>query len=607
MRHLGSPLIAALKLAAVVSTLAVAAACNDGGGLIPDRDTTTNEQTTAYSMTPRNGARGTSLRVDLAATRSRFEFGATELELGDGITIDSITVDDGFSAHAEISIDPDAALGKRDAAINIDGTVIVLDDAFEVVGESFQIDPVNGKMGETLYVSFVGQGTDWEKDYTWSSFGEGVEVLDFDVLSPTLAEARIAIRPDTAPGPRDVSTEDGPVVVTSYDAFTVDRAVITAFWDPVEAYQGRVVNFSLEGLDTSFTTDMTIEFWDDTGPNADIKVTTVTETTVDPVTGVETTVDRQNITVLDGENAYGTIRLSNAARIGMRDVLVTSANESILIPDAMEVLDAPPDLQYVYPVTRFDVARTIDNATGAEVDQVSAQAFFVIPLDPPCGAGAPPGSGPEPYDVNGVFPVPPEAEPVDCPYPETVSAGPFVWYVGPENRVTLVKEVSDNSGQIYYRGIDLTLNDYRFGTLYDLEAPGDPDGIPEFYVEDVQPTVPADYHITSPQLWGDYTHNRAGAFDYTWTPAQTYPEAIFVTNISGTLAVNDEGGFAGALPWDDGEHSYKPAQLAQLNDGPVTFSAVSYIEGPYWGLPFSSVQVAQSDSTLSTQAYMMLE
>ena len=37
------------------------------------------------------------------------------------------------------------------------------------------------------------------------------------------------------------------------------------------------------------------------------------------------------------------------------------------------------------------------------------------------------------------------------------------------------------------------------------------------------------------------------------------------------------------------------------------FSAVSYIEGPYFGLPFSTIQTCQSDSSLTTGAYMILE
>jgi hypothetical protein len=324
------------------------------------------------------------------------------------------------------------------------------------------------------------------------------------------------------------------------------------------------------------------------------------------------------------------MRLSNAARLGMRDIVISYGSgdtlETILVPDGFEVLDAPPDLSDLYVGLGFDVSRAIDNTDGTLYEDVSAIAYFLIPLDPPCGSSPPPGDGPMPYDQNGVFPVPPEAEPVDCPNPETVSVGPQVWFVGPENTVTLDKDVIPATGQIIYFGNDLTLADYHFDTMYDLEAPGDDEsGVPPFYLVDVQPTVPADYYIESPEFWGDLTVSRGEDFPYSWycpaeTPscvvpegeeavygAQTYPDAIFSTSIGGILTSNGEPGFAGSLPWDDGHHTYTAAELSQLEASPVSFSAASYIEGPYFGLPFSSIQTCKSDSTVSTGAQLILE
>ena len=212
-----------------------------------------------------------------------------------------------------------------------------------------------------------------------------------------------------------------------------------------------------------------------------------------------------------------------------------------------------------------------------------------------------------PYDINGVFPVPPERQPEDCPNPETVDAGDYVWFESDENVVTLEKDVIASTGQIVYRGIDLTLDDYRFNKMYDLHTQGVEGGIPEVILPGVQPTVPADYYILSPEICRDYVHNREEPFEYTWTPAQTYPNAIFSTQISGVLVATGEGGFAGSIPWDDGEHTYAPGELTQLQATPVSFSATSYIEGPYFGFPFSSIQSNKSDSALSTGASLTLE
>lgn len=119
--------------------------------------------------------------------------------------------------------------------------------------------------------------------------------------------------------------------------------------------------------------------------------------------------------------------------------------------------------------------------------------------------------------------------------------------------------------------------------------------------------MPADYYLIAPPFWGDLTVSRTADFAYEWTPAETYPDAIFGTSINGTLVVDGEPGFAGSLPWDDGAHTYRAGELSQLVAGPVGFSAYSYIRGRYFGLPFSVYQTARSDSVLATEAQLILE
>lgn len=542
----------------------------------------------SVTLSPSVAGQGQSLSVELTSNRSRFNFGTTELDLGQDILVHDITVNDGYTAHASISIDPDATLGLRDAIVTVDGTEVPLADAFRITPDSIlSVEPDNGKMGEVLDVAIVGSNTNWEAGYSWAGFGKGIRVLDFSVLSSSLATAKLAIDTDARPGPRDVTVESGPDVVALYDGFTVDRAVVRCEFEPGQGYQGETKDFTITCLDTDWGPGTRVEFWDDGGRNPDIGIT--------------------EVQTIDGENMYGRMRLSNAAFVGFRDVYITNGDEAVLLPDAFEVLDSPPRLDNVAISLGFDVQRQINNDNGDILEQVSAFAAFVIPLDPPCGAPPPPGSGPMPYDINGVFPVPPDPEPQDCPAPQTVSAGDYVWFESPENIVTLERDIIRSTGQIIYRGIDLTLDDYRFNQLYDLHTQGDPDGIPEIILERVQPTVPADYHILSPNLWGDYTHSRDEPFNYTWTPAQTYPDAIFSTQISGTLVATGRGGFAGSIPWDDGDHTYMPGELTQLEPSPVSFVAVSYIEGPTFGFPFSTIQGNQSDSQLATQARLILE
>ena len=166
-----------------------------------------------------------------------------------------------------------------------------------------------------------------------------------------------------------------------------------------------------------------------------------------------------------------------------------------------------------------------------------------------------------------------------------VSAGDFVWFESDANIVTLDKRERPARNQVWYWGRDLTLRDYVFDNLYDLRLAGDPYGLPAAFIENVQPTVPADYSILEPDFAG-YVHSRLDDLDYAWTPAQTYPDAQFRTFLYGTL-VSEEGGYAGAIPWDDGQHVWTSSNLSEFAQGTLEWRFESRKSGPSWALPFS--------------------
>jgi len=542
-----------------------------------------------FSIDPPEGALGTSMRVTVSASRSGLSLEETSVDFGEGITVESVTVIDGWTAFADIDIALDAETGKRDVTLAIGETEHVLAKAFRVNSSTFSVTPDNARIGETIDVEIVGTNTQWLGGRTWINFGDGIDVLELTVLSETILEATIAVRSDAHPGTRDVFTEDGPKVVTAYDVFTVDRVGLAATWDPETAEQGTTVEYTIVGRDTNFQEDLTeLTFLTEGREVLDIVV--------------------DDVHVIDAQNMWGHITLSNAAVLGLRDVLVESGDEGVLIPDAFEVVGGDLALGDVAIGLSFTVTRGIDNDTGTLSERVSAGASFVIPLDPPCGSSPPPGAGPMPYDLNGVFPVPDPVESNDdCPTPQTVSAGDFVWLESDANTVTLTKQIDASTGSIYYIGEDLTMADYVPDQLYDLHLQGDPDGLPEELLPGVQPTVPADWELLTPELWGNYTHDRAQDFDYTWTPAETYPDAIFYTSISGTLVETGKSGFAGSFPWDDGVHTYTGEELSQLEASPVSFTAYSYIEGPEFGLKDSKYQTNVAKSYIYLSASMILE
>lgn len=570
-------------------------------GCTPDE--TSEEEEAGYSffeIHPPEGAQGTNAEVVITADRSTFDFTDTNVFFGQGIVVNSVTVTDGWTAIADITIEPDAEIGKRAVQATV-GNLGYEVGNYRIVGETFAVSPDRGKIGETVSVTLEGHNTHWKDGRTWVNFGEDVDVLDVQVLAEELVEVEISIDGDAVPGMRDVWTEDGGKIVTVYDGFQVDRVALVAEFDPPQGEQGDQIEFTIKARDTNFQQGVTsLVFYDAGGLNPDIRV--------------------DDITVLDAENLWGRMTLSNAAELGSRDVILTTGDEGVAVPDAFEVLGGEWSLEEVAVSLSFTVTRGLNNETGEMSESVNAGAVFFIPLDPPCGGG---GAGmgsapsPEPYDTNVVGPITGSGSgggAEDCPNPTTVSAGDYVWLESDANIVTLEKQVDSNSGLISYQGIGLTIDDYVPDNLYDLHLQGDPDGLEEEVIDGVQPTVPCNWYMESPQLWGNYTQDRSENLDYVWTNTEggygacTYPDAIFYTEISGTTYNGtDDQGMAASYPWDDGYHSYTPDELLYLDPGQVYFIAYSYIEGREFGLRDSIYQTNVANSYIYYQASFILE
>jgi hypothetical protein len=558
---------------------------------------------TTIELTPPVGGQGQSIDVLFEASQSYFEYGNSTATFGDGVTVESLTVQDGWTMTARIAIDADAELGLRDVDLTVGSSSSSLVDSFEVIDQSFSVNPDTAKMGETVDVDMLGVNTEWTGGVTWPYFGDDIDIVDFSVLSPTLATATVSVSGDAVPGRRNITMDNGGGdLVVLYDGFNVDRVALAAAFDPSEAEQGETVEFTITARDTNFLADTPdIEFFDLWGENPDIVI--------------------DSLTVLDAQNLYGRMTLSNAASLGMRDVLLTTDGEGVLIEDAFEVVTGDWNLEEVAISLAYYVTRSVDNNTGEVAENVVAYCMFYIPLDPPCPTSGGSGSGsgslgtPDPYDSNGVWSVTGEGkseEGEDCPYPTTIGAGDYVWLESAANTITMGRYEDTSSGQIYYINTDLTMDDYVTNNWYDLHTQGEDGGIGEYLLEDVQPTVPADWQWLTPSLWGNYTHNRANDFDFTWTPAETYPDAFFFVelfdyNALGPMAEESYYGYAAVYPWDDGVHAFTASEVSQFAAGGVPVTAYSYIEGPEFGLPESIYQENTAPSYILYSMYMVLE
>ena len=245
-----------------------------------------NEQPASleFSVYPPSSGLGASIEVDFNSNMTAFSYADTTFDFGDDITVLGVNVDDGWQARADVLIDQDAELGIRDIVIYTDGREHTVSDSFEVVAQSFILEPDNGKIGECIEVGILGNNTEWRGGLTWPHFGDGIEVLDFEVYTNTLAEASISIGSISQPGWRNVVVDSGNGDYTVvYDAFKVDRVGLAASWVPLEAAQGRTVEFTVRARNTDFVSSTPeIRFFDRFGENPDIVI--------------------QNMVVLDAEN-----------------------------------------------------------------------------------------------------------------------------------------------------------------------------------------------------------------------------------------------------------------------------------------------------------------
>lgn len=536
-----------------------------------------------FTLHPPVVAQGTTVVVELASLRSSLRFDATDLSLdSDGLGLTSFAVLDGFTATGELTVADDAAVGPLDAQLTIDGTVYELADALSVTDSYAVVSPGEARMGEVIWVTLEGTNTAWSASNTWVSFGTGVQTLQVDVLDADTLTARVAIASDARPGWRDVRVEQQGAALTIYDGFLVDRAVITASFDPPVAEQGAEIDVVIEGVNTRFRDGFSadqVQFWKGTTRVGDLTFLSFEQ--------------------VSDTRLIGRVKVSNAARVGLMDVFVDD-EEDFLIQGAIDILPVAADPTNVRVVQALDVRRQLQ-ADGSVSDEVRALAWFVVPLDPPCSTGRPPALGPIPFDIPGVFPAPVDGDILDCPEAESIDAGDIVFFESPTNVIPMERDIS-GTGQILYRGRDLTLADYHFGQVYDLRTTGSAD-LPAFTVTEVQPTVPLDYRMTSPLV--DVVHDRFAPFDLTWTSAGVYPTGLFSISLNGTLESTGLGGTAAVLPFDDGAFTFRPAQLNQLAAGDVEFVAVSAVEGRVWQLPFNG-RNHQGASSLVTRADLEL-
>ena len=292
--------------------------------------TVINPSPTLTSLSATSGVRGQSL--GLLVNGSGFVPGATTMNFGSGVTVDSLRVSNVSQLFAFISIARDAAVGARDVTVANalpGGGTQTRPAAFEVVYPIpmiINVSPTTGRPGQTLIDTLTGSG--FFDGATTVSFGAGVAVNSTTVNGVgNQIIASITIAPDAAPGPRNVTvTNPGFPGTTKTGAFNITSPgpTVTSIL-PSTGGLGLTLNVVVGG--TNFFTGITTASLGTGITTNTVTVNSLTQMTV-------------NITIALG------------ATIGSRDVIVTNGGVgggTSTLPAAFSVVYPVPTISGVTP------------------------------------------------------------------------------------------------------------------------------------------------------------------------------------------------------------------------------------------------------------------
>lgn len=211
------------------------------------------------SVQPNSGLTGQTLSVSIVGQSTNFVQGTTQVSLGDGIIINSVTVADPSDLTVQITISTNAAPGPRTVTLTTGSEVVQLLNGFTIQGSAPAItvvSPNSGPQGGSGPVGITGQNTHFVQGTTQVDFGAGITVSNINVGCDTCLTATLSIDPAAIPGPRTVTITTGAEVVALPNGFTVLTPTITPILTsivPTNVQQGQSVGITITGNYTHFT------------------------------------------------------------------------------------------------------------------------------------------------------------------------------------------------------------------------------------------------------------------------------------------------------------------------------------------------------------------
>jgi hypothetical protein len=180
------------------------------------------------SIIPSSGQPGQLLAVNITGQNTSFVQGSTQVQMGAGVNVLSVTVNSPTSLVAQISVAATAPAGPRTVTVVTGTQVASSSGGFRV--ESLpsgplpvisSITPPIGATGTQVPVTIVGEFTNFQQGVSAVSLGEGISAGSVTVVSPTQITATLSIATDAPPGARPITVTTGTEVASRTQAFAV--------------------------------------------------------------------------------------------------------------------------------------------------------------------------------------------------------------------------------------------------------------------------------------------------------------------------------------------------------------------------------------------------
>lgn len=260
-----------------------------GSNIVRIVDTPTTPM--VLSVSPANVVAGSTNTIQIRGFNTSWSTN-TVLDLGAGITVESMDVAASGNLEARIVVDPAAALGFRQLVITTGAEVVSLYRAVFVGLEGgiiptlIDISPDEGETGETLEVDITGSGTAFAEGISTVDMRDGIEVLSVEVVDEENLIATIRIASDARLGFRDVTVDTGGQLATMLNGFLVTLQetipVSGGTGSYGESWKSNVKKFAGFGYDYAYKGGFSIKgkfpfaadgfLFDDLGPETVVRI-----------------------------------------------------------------------------------------------------------------------------------------------------------------------------------------------------------------------------------------------------------------------------------------------------------------------------------------------